>query len=194
MRVPFLPVLIALYALVAQPVGAQENPAHAEIRTMRDGAIAAFVARDKDALLGYFTDDMVFTAMNNEVVRGREEAADYYDRMLEGSRSLVEEMSVDFAVDDLTTLHAGDGMGVAAGDVTTAFDMRAGLSFSVPLRWTATLVEEGDDWKIAALHFSANMFDNPLDSGVRRYLWLMLAGAALAGLVLGLLAGRIMRR
>lgn len=178
---------MCLLPLAAQ---AQEGPAHDEIRAMRDGAIAAFLERDKESLLSFFTDDVIFTAMNNEVVRGIAAADTYYDRMLEGSDSLVEGLEITFAVDDLTTLYADGQTGVAAGDMTTDFKMRAGLEFSVPLRWTAALVRESDGWKISALHFSANMFDNPLDNSVRRYLWLMLGAAAVIGLLIGWLIGR----
>ncbi|MHA6264887.1 YybH family protein [Arenibacterium sp. CAU 1754] len=184
-------VLVFFLPAVAQ---AQENPAHEEIRAMRDAMIGAFIERDKDKLLTYFTEDVIFTAMNNEVVRGLEAADVYYDRMMEGSESIVTDLDVDFAVDDLTTLYAQDQTGIAAGDVTTAFKMRAGLEFTVPLRWTAAMVREEDGWKVSALHFSANMFDNPLDSSIRNYLWLMLAAAAVGGLVIGGIVGRMTSR
>ncbi|NJM83856.1 MAG: hypothetical protein HC844_16655 [Tabrizicola sp.] len=71
-----------------------------------------------------------------------------------------------------------------------AFKMRAGQEFSVPLRWTATLSRDSGAWKIVALHFSANIFDNPVDSLLRKYLWLMLAAALLAGLLAGFLLRR----
>lgn len=182
----------ALAVALALPLAAsaQENPAHAEIRAMRDGAIAAFTAHDKAAFLGYLTDDVLFTAMNNETVHGKAEASAYYDRMLEGSNSVVSGLSLEFSVDDLTTLLAEGRAGVAAGGLVAHFTLRGGLDFTVPLRWTATIVQDPEGWKIAALHFSANMFDNPLDSPLRRYLWLLLGATALVALLIGAVLGR----
>ena len=117
-------VVFRLFALVlmALPAAAQENPAHQDIRDMRDAAIAAFLARDRDAFLDQLAEGVIFTAMNNEVVRGRAAASDYWDRMLSGSDSLVENLEVEFAVDDLATLYTEDRSAVAAGDMTTRLD------------------------------------------------------------------------
>lgn len=183
-------MIVLCWLAFTTTVSAQENPAHENIRTMRDAAISAFMARDKDTFLAHFSDEIIFTAMNNDVVRGKEAASAYWDRMFSGSSGLVDDLQMEFAVDDLTTLYVDDKTGVASGEMSTEFKMRAGLEFSVPLRWTATLVEQPDGWKVAALHFSANMFANPLDNSLRKYLWLMLAGILLVGLILGWVIGR----
>lgn len=184
---------LVLLATASAPM-AQDGPVHDEIRAMRDGAIAAFLERDKAAFLSHFHETVLFTAMDNEVVRGVAAADAYYDRMLVGSESLVENLEVDFAVDELTTLYLNDTQGIAAGDMTAGFQMRAGLEFSVPLRWTAAMVKEGDVWKVTALHFSANMFDNPLDNALRDYVWWIVAAVAVLGLLIGLIVGRVSKR
>lgn len=183
-------VLLSCVMLSSGAVWAQESPAHNEIREMRDGAIAAFVSRDKDKFLAYFSDETLFTAMNNEALGGREAAGEYWDRMLTGSSSLISDIQVEFEVDELTTLYLEERVGTAFGDMTTAIEMRGGLALSVPLRWTAALVKQPEGWKVAALHFSANMFENPLESTFQKYLWWMLAIVALVGLLLGWIIGR----
>lgn len=186
-----LKLLVTVFALMVPAIAsAQDEALHDEIRAMRDRAIAAFEARDRAALLAELTDTVVFTAMNNETVSGKDALAAYYARMMEGSGSLISDLTVKFEVDELATLMAGNQTAVATGTVDAAFKMRAGLQFELPLRWTAVLSRDSGTWKIAAMHFSANIFDNPLDTGLRKYLWLMLAAAGLAGLVLGWLIGR----
>lgn len=183
-------LLICLLVFVGSVAQAQDEAVHDEIRAMRDRAIAAFEARDVEALFAELDDRVIFTAMNNETVTGKEALTAYYAKMMDGSAGLVSDLQVAFETDALATLLAGNQAAVASGSVVAAFKMRAGPEFSVPLRWTATLSRDSGAWKIVALHFSANIFDNPIDSALRSYLWLMLAAA----LAVGLVAGLVLRR
>lgn len=191
MRLAPLRLLIcALVLSVASLAQAQDDAVHDEIRATRDRAIAAFQARDVEALFAELDDRVIFTAMNNETVAGKDAAREYYARMMEGPASLVSGLEVTFETDALATLLAGNQAAVASGSVVAGFRMRAGQEFTVPLRWTAMLARDSGAWKIVAMHFSANIFDNPLDTVLRKYLWLMLAAAAAFGLVAGFLLRR----
>jgi ketosteroid isomerase-like protein len=183
-------VLCLLFLVIGSVAQAQDEAVHDEIRAMRDRAIAAFEARDVAALFAELDDRIIFTAMNNETVTGKEALTAYYAKMMDGSAGLVSDLQVEFQTDALATLLAGNQAAVATGTVVSAFKMRAGLEFSVPLRWTATLGRDSGAWKIVALHFSANIFDNPIDSALRSYLWLMLAAALAVGLVVGFVLRR----
>ena len=183
-------LLFCLLVFVGSVAQAQDEAVHDQIRAMRDRAIAAFEARDVEALFAELDDRVIFTAMNNETVTGKDALTAYYAKMMDGSAGLVSDLQVAFETDALATLLAGNQAAVASGSVVAAFKMRAGLEFSVPLRWTATLSRDSGAWKIVALHFSANIFDNPIDSALRSYLWLMLAAA----LAVGLVAGLVLRR
>ena len=183
-------VLCLLFLVIGSVAQAQDEAVHDEIRAMRDRAIAAFEARDVAALFAELDDRIIFTAMNNETVTGKEALTAYYAKMMDGSAGLVSDLQVEFQTDALATLLAGNQAAVATGTVVSAFKMRAGLEFSVPLGWTATLSRDSGAWKIVALHFSANIFDNPIDSAVRSYLWLMLAAALAVGLVVGFVLRR----
>lgn len=190
-RVSFFRALVcAILLALGSPALAQDEAVHDEIRALRDRAIASFEARDAEALLADLDDRVIFTAMNNETVTGKDQLRDYYARMMDGSAGLVSDLQVTFETDALATLLAGNQAAVASGSVIAAFKMRAGPEFTVPLRWTATLAQEAGTWKIVALHFSANIFDNPIDTALRRYLWLILAAAVAIGLVAGLFLRR----
>ena len=175
----FITALAAIFCLAAPATAQDEEAIHQDIRDMRDAAIAAFLA-----------DDVYFTAMNNEVVHGKEAALAYYDRMLEGPAALIDNVTVTFESDVLSALYANGTQAVATGFSDSSFDMAGGLSFEMPLRWTAVLSNDTGDWQITGMHFSANIFENPLDTGLRKYLWLIVGGSALVGLILGVLVGR----
>lgn len=181
-------------ALAQQPTPEQAEAIHTELRALKDRAIAAIKDRKPDALFGDLTEDIAFTAMDNVPVHGKTEAKAYYDRMMNGASSVVQDMSVTLEPDVLSALHNNGQSAVSTGNSTAYFKLRGGLEFSAPLRWTASLVNEGGAWKVASAHFSANMFENPIDSGIRKYLYLMLAAAGLVGLVLGFIFGRSRRR
>ncbi|MCI2400568.1 nuclear transport factor 2 family protein [Aliiroseovarius subalbicans] len=187
-----LKVLLApLFALLTLPAFAQDVEAiHNEIRAMRDGAIAAFQTRDMDAFLTHVGDDIMFTAMNNEVVHGKDAVRAYYQRMMDASDGMVQALEIDFDVDSLAALYADNRAAVATGTSTAHFTMRAGLDFEIPLRWSATMSNDAGAWQITGMHFSANIFDNPIDTGLRQYLWMIVAACVVLGLVLGFFLGR----
>ena len=180
----------------AAPAGMtpEEAAAHNALRALRDRLVAGVNAKDPDAILADIDDDILFTAMNNEVVHGKDEARAYYARMLVGSQRIVKDMSLTVAVDDLSILMADGEVALAAGSSVADFDMMVGDSFQVPLRWTATLRNTEGGWKVAAIHFSANMFDNPLMGGFRTFAYALAGGLGLLGLLLGWLIGRRRKR
>ncbi len=180
----------------AAPAGMtpEEAAAHKGLRGLRDRLVAAVNAKDPDAIEADLDEDILFTAMNNEVVHGKNEARAYYAKMLVGSRRIVEDMSLTVDVDDLSILLADGEVAMAAGSSVAKFDMMVGDSFEVPLRWTATLNNTDKGWKVASIHFSANMFDNPLMAGFRTFAYALAGGIGVLGLIIGWLIGRRRKR
>jgi ketosteroid isomerase-like protein len=183
-------VLAAPASLGAQP---QEDPAHAQLRALRDDLVDAMNKRDHNRLLSHLHPDVVVTWQNAEVSRKPEGVRSYISRMLEGPNSVVESFSTAPTVDELTILYGGDA-GVAFGSSRDSFRLRSGQSFELTSRWTATVVNDGGSWKIAAFHSSASLFDNPLLAAAQR--WAMTAAivALIAGFGIGFLISRIAQR
>jgi len=190
-------VCLAVLFLLAVPAsaGAQqaEDPAHAQLRALRDDLVDAMNKRDVDRLLSHLHPDVVVTWQNAEVSRKPEGVRAYISRMLDGPNSVVESFTTAPTVDELTVLYGGDA-GVAFGSSRDSFRLRSGQSFELTSRWTATVVNEGGSWKIAAFHSSAGLFDNPLLAAAQR--WAMTASivALIAGFGIGFLISRIGQR
>ena len=55
---------------------------------------------------------------------------------------------------------------------------------------TASKPKQDDDWKILQLQFSSNLFDNPLVNSAKNNLIMFTVISALAGILIGFLAGR----
>lgn len=169
-----------------QPV---EDPAHGELRALRDALVDAVNKKDVDALLRHLHPDVVVTWQNAEVSRRHAGVRAYLARMLDGPDRIVDEFTTNPSVDELTILHGGD-TGISFGSSRDHFKLRGGQSFDLDSRWSATVVRQDGRWVVAAFHASVNMFDNPLLAGAQR---LALGGAA-GALILGLVAGYVIAR
>lgn len=167
-----------------------EESLHQELRDLRDRLDDAVLARNKDAVLADFTNELHFTAINNEHVSGLKDANAYFERMLVGSDSFIEEMRVTLEPDALSTLYFEGPVAISTGTTEAYFKTTSGVDMSAPLRWTATMVREEGRWKVAAAHFSANIFDNPVASELTRYVAAIGAIVALVFLALGYFLGR----
>ena len=167
---------------------------HNELRALRDQAVTAVNKRDADSLMQLLDPNITFTAMNNDVVHGLEQAKAYYQRMLVGSGRIVEAMSLTVVPDDLTGLYENGTIGISAGSSVAHFKLATGTEFDVPLRWTATLHRSNAKWSILSLHYSANMFDNPiLDALKSSTKWIAL-GVGFVFILIGFFVGRWSRK
>ena len=167
---------------------------HAQLRALKDRAVAAVNKRDPDALMQELDPNIAFTAMNNEVVHGIAEAKAYYQKMLVGAARIVQDMSLTAEPDRPADIYANGTMAVATGTSNAHFKLSAGPEFDVPLRWTATLRRANDKWMITGMHFSANMFDNPMLSALERSIKWIGITTGIVALLVGFLLGRWSRR
>jgi len=188
-----------LPAQAQSPAPLTLNPAQVEalqnaLRDLKNQMSDAVARRDVDKMFSMVTDDIAFTAMDNVPLHGVKAARAYYDKMMRGAESIVTDMNITFEPDVLSILYDNGQTAVSTGDSVASFKLRAGLEFSAPLRWTATLVQSNGKWKIASAHFSANMFENPIEGAVSKYIWPELGFALVVGLLLGFFVGRKKRR
>jgi len=177
--------LLATAQLRAQtPPAAGENPAHLELRQLRDGLLAAMNRGDFDGTLKFLHTNCVITWHNAEVSRGHAGVRAYYNRVMTGPNKIVESFTVSLKVDELTILY-GDNMGICYGSSDEHFKLATGKDLVVKGRWSATLVKEDGRWLVASLHSSTNLFDNVMLDITKKALKV----AAIASLVIGLLVG-----
>jgi ketosteroid isomerase-like protein len=189
-----LPVI--LLASMLSPAAAQtaeEEALHNELRALKQRLTDALNSSDIDAALQETAPNVVFTAMNNDVAHGHDELKAYFERMMKGDNRIVDDMKVSFEPDQLSTIYGGTNA-IAVGSSKAHFKLAQGLEFDVDGRWTADLVKEDGKWQLSAIHYSVNMFDNPLLNNAKNLAWMVGAGAALIGLIAGFFLGRLRRR
>ena len=174
-------------AAQAQP---KEDPAHEELRHLLKEMKAAHNAGDLDKLVSYLDDNVVVIWQNAKVSKGPKQVKDYYLEMTQGPKRVVQKSTIQPEADALSFLHNESTTAIAWGSSKDHYLLNDGTEFDQDTRWSATVVKKGDQWKVASVHISTDMFDNPiLHIAIRRTgIWVgAIAGAA--GLVLGLIVG-----
>lgn len=172
---------------------ATEDPAHNELRLLRQHMEDAMNARDIDSILEGVADDVVFTTMNDDVVRGKENIRTYFEKMMTGPDARVKDVKTKFEVDELTILYGepdGTRFGVAYGHSEDEYTLADGTKFQVQPRWSATMMRDDESWKIVNFHYSVNMFDNPVVDKAMGKIAMIGSGALVLGLLIGFFLGR----
>ena len=193
-------IVLVLIGVVLGTGGAsaQTPPAnaalHDELRALRDRAVDAVNKRDAAALMKELDQNITFTAMNNEVVYGIAEARAYYQRMMVGAGRVVDDMKMTIESDRLSDFYENNNVAIAAGSSNVHFKLATGTEFDVPLRWSATLRRADGKWSMVNVHFSANMFDNPLLTALQSSMKWIGLGCGLVALLIGFFAGRWSRK
>lgn len=180
-----VPVTASAASAAAAP---NDEAVHNALRALKATMSKALNERDLDTLVANVDPNVVFTTMNGDVCRGPEEIRAYFDKMMNAPGHVVKNVTVSFEADALTTLHGGD-TGIAYGSSKDRYELMDGQTFDIRGRWSCTMVRSGDRWLIASFHYSANVFDNPILAKVKSYITRVGIGAAVGGLLVGLLIG-----
>lgn len=187
-----VPVLL-MFLAAPLSLHAQDEAAHNELRQLKTTMEKALNARDLDAIVANVDPNVVFTTMNGDVCRGPQQIRAYFEKMLTAPGHIVKDVKVSFEVDQLTTLYGGD-TGVAYGSSKDHYELTDGQTFDISGRWTCTMVKSGDRWVIAAFHYSANVFSNPIVDRYKAAIWQAGIAAAVLALIVGFVLGRLLRR
>lgn len=180
---------------LAFPSAAQDDP-HAADRTALKAMLAdiekALNQQNIQAALKHLHADVIITYYNAEVTQGHDEAVAYFNRMMEGAGAIVKEHSTKAEV-GAPAVFVGD-TAVAYGTTTESYKLAAGLEFTLQGNWSTTVQKQDGQWRVRAIHFSTNLFDNPLLNNAQRMGWWTAGGGFVAGLVVMWMLGKVRRR
>jgi ketosteroid isomerase-like protein len=183
----------------AQPGNAPEDPAHQQLRDLKDEMIKAFNGRDIEGLLTFLHPDVVVTWQDGTVSRKREGVRKYYQDMLLNPKGIVESLSINqLDVAELSILYGPDkdkNTAISFGAMNDHYQLRDGMEFSLHSHWTVTAVKVGGKWLIASAHLTTNAFDNEVQTLIVKKVALWTISIALiAGLLLGILGTILVKR
>jgi len=124
------------------------------------------------------------TFLNKEVVIGPNGVKDYFDRMVgENPNAVLTDYKTQAEVIDQARFYGN--VAVANGVMQDTFTPKSRGTFAFDSVWTATFAKQNDTWKIIALHFSTNAFNNSLTDELKHLINRYAAIAFFIGLILG---------
>lgn len=171
-----------------------QEAVHNELRALRDKLIAAVNKNDTDAVVALMHPNIVYTAQDTIVCRGREQVKAYFDKMMKGPDRIVDSFKTNAEVAELTILYGDNNVGVSFGSTKDEFKLTSGMSLTLDSKWTATLVKHNDEWRVAAFHISSNLFDNPLIEMQQKKAKIFGAGGLFIGALAMMIVIRLRRR
>jgi len=159
-------LLLSVAVLLSCPCYAMDEDSarqadHEMLRTLKAKVTTALNSRDFDALASCFAKEFVLTGVDQTVVRSMDELNEYYSRTFEQPDSLLTSIEVQPAASELTQF-IDENTGVCYGASTDTYTLRTGGTAVMNSKWTATLVKEDNEWRIAAVHAGTDILDNPI--------------------------------
>lgn len=152
------------------------------LRTLLERMEKGIASLDIDLTTSLMQPEIVVTWQNAEVSKGLEQVRAYHNRMVKSANPIVKAYSVKATLGGPAVFY-GDSA-IAWGTSVETYELSDGLKFTLNANWSTAAVKKDGEWKVAALHFSTNLFDNPILKNAERFVWI----AGLIGLLLGLAA------
>ncbi len=194
-RINTLISLLLLALFTAQPSTADEREAdHEALREIMKISSEALNSGNLDLLKPVLSREFFsIVTVDSQRFDSLEAFSAYWNQLFGGESALIERIEVDPTADSKTEFIA-ENVGVVGGTSTEKYHFTDGDVIPMQTRWSAVVIKEGDGWKLARIHFSANILDNPLlDLAQQKMIQLVIAGI-LAGLIAGLVLMGIFRR
>jgi len=192
----FVVVALALTACagMAQSPPTEERKAdHDALRALLMKSAQALNTRNLDAAAPLLAPGFTIVTVDNQKLVGLDAVKKYYAALFDGPNAVLARLEAKPVADELTAF-LGDGAGIVYGASDDTYVFKDGDQRTMPTRWSAVVMRDGDAWKLRSVHFSANVMDNPLltaaKDAVRKYAII----GALAGLVVGVLLTLLLRR
>jgi ketosteroid isomerase-like protein len=166
---------------------------HAALRALRDKVATAIDNQDIKGLATCFAKEFAFTAVDQTVMTNQAQMQDFFDRMFKSSDALVTSIKTEPQADILTRF-VDANTGICYGSSKDTYTMKSGKVVEMNIRWSATVVKEDGDWKIAIAHVGTDFLNNPVLDGLKNFTKMVGLGAGIGGLLVGFVAARMLGR
>lgn len=188
--------IFGFVTLVVVVIGAQaQDPeqVHNELRAMLKTVTEAMNSRNIDAMAPLVHGKFSITTVDQQVFTNLDAFKTYFNSLFTGDRPPLKSITFNPTADALTEFVA-DNVGFVHGASTDTYVFADGDTRVMTSRWTATLVKDNDKWKILSVHIGVNLFDNPVITALKNWIYKVGVGAGVAAGLLGFALGRLTRR
>jgi uncharacterized protein (TIGR02246 family) len=190
---------VGIFALNVQLSGAvaasgeNREADHTALRALRDKVATALNQQDAKTLASCFAKEFAFTAVNQTVVTNEAQIQALFDSMFRGDKALLTGFKTEPKADILTRF-VDTNTGVCYGSTKDTYTMKSGQVVEMNVRWSATVVKEDGQWKVALAHAGTDFLDNPVLEKVAAASKRLTLLAAIGGLLIGLVVGWMIKR
>ncbi|MCX6872475.1 MAG: nuclear transport factor 2 family protein [Verrucomicrobia bacterium] len=164
---------------------------HAALRQLRDQVVIAINKLDGDALAPCFAKEFALTTVTQSVLTNPAQVAEFFERTFRAKDALISGMQTEPTADILTRF-IDENTGVCYGSTKDSYTLKSGEVVTMHNRWSATVVKENGEWKVAMAHVGTDFLNNPLLDGAAAFAKKLAIGAGLGGLVVGMVLGHLM--
>ncbi len=190
----FMGLVLALWT-PGQTLAFQEDPAHDELRALLKEFVTVYNSGDLDKMITYLDDNVVITWQNAHVDKNPQEVKAFCEMMTKGPNRVVESSSIAPEPDALSLLYNDGRTAVAYGHSNDRLKLRDGTELDQYAHWSTTLIKKDGKWKVASVHISGNMFDNPvLNLAVRTTAFWTGGIGAVAGMIVAFVISSLIGR
>lgn len=159
-----------------------------ELKSLLNEIVIAINTKDIDLIMSKLHDDVVVTFLNAEVARGTSEVRNYFTKTLGADNAILSSYRTQASESSPADIYGS--IALADGTANDEFIFKDGSVMTINTQWTTALVKKDDQWKILKLHFSTNVFDNPVLAAAESSLYVIGIIALIIGLVVGVFVGR----
>lgn len=145
-----------------------------------------------ERMIAQMTPDATVTWLNGETSRGHDEIRKYYNKMLKSNDKILNSYTTTAHID--AHAHFYGDVALADGHMSDHFVPVKRSPFNLESRWSSASVKTDAGWKVASLHFSANVFTNPLINEAKAWISYGIFGGALLGIIMGFFFGWKMKK
>jgi ketosteroid isomerase-like protein len=191
---PLLVLLISCQTIAATGLRAAEinrEADHAALRQLRDKAVVAINNLDGNALAPCFAKEFAFITVNQSVLTSQAQVQDFFDRTFRAKDALVSGMKSEPTADILTRF-IDENAGVCYGSTKDTYTLKSGEVVTMTNRWSATVVKENGEWKVAMAQVGTDFTNNPVLDRAAAFAKKLAIGAGIGGLVLGIILVRLL--
>ncbi|MGD8568200.1 MAG: nuclear transport factor 2 family protein [Gammaproteobacteria bacterium] len=138
--------------------------------------------KDFSKIKDHLHHDVIITFQNAELTKGVSGAEQYMNKIFEGPAAILKSFTTKATVDQPAIFYGNTA--VAAGYTNERYEFTDDMGFDLYTRWSATLLKENGQWKVIALHFSNNLFDNAILDKAKQANYIYATIGFIAGLIL----------
>lgn len=166
---------------------------HKALRKLLVEATTAFNNHDLKLFSSYFAKNYVFIGIDQSVQTSEQELQAHYDQLFNAPNAPLADVKIEPQYSK-PTVFIDQNTGFCYGTTIETYTLKNGESMKIQSHWTATLVKESDQWKVATLHFGVNLLDNPILNKATSSMKITGIISFLVGLVFGIFGIKLLCR